>query len=99
MTKLYLDSASLTQKANDLEELNNRFLALVGNLNDREEVLAGMWEGPAHDEFRKAYHSDSVQMKNFYNAIVVYLTVLRQIISEYEKIEIINSERARTRTR
>jgi len=97
MTKLYLDTSALSAKADELERLNETFLQEVGVLNDNEEILAGMWEGPAKESFRNAYHRDSVQMKNFYNAIKIYVVQLRAIIEAYKRIEQLNNELARQR--
>ena len=98
MSLLYLDVAQLTERANELETLNEQFLNEICILNEREEELAGMWEGEAKESFRRAYASDSIQMKNFYNAIRVYVQQLRLIIECYRRYEAFNSELARTRT-
>ncbi len=97
MALLYLDVAQLTERANELETLNEQLLAEIGVLNEREAELAGMWEGEAKEEFRRAYASDAVQMKNFYNAIRIYIQQLRLIIECYRKYEAFNAALARSR--
>ena len=97
MTKTYLDAAALSAKADELETLNNQLLAEIGVLNDTEATLAGMWEGPAKESFRNAYASDSVQMKNFYNCVFVYVQVIRANVCRYRCIEMRNEEIARIR--
>lgn len=98
MALIYLDLAQLTEKANELETLNAQLLTEIGVLNDTEAELAGMWEGEAKEAFRRAYASDAIQMKNFYNAIVVYIQQLRLIIECYRRFEAFNREIAESRT-
>lgn len=98
MATLYLDLAQLTERANELETINEQFLTELAVLNDREAELAGMWEGEAKEAFRRAYASDAVQMKNFYNAISVYVQQLRIIIECYKRYEFVNRELATSRT-
>ncbi|MBQ6019659.1 MAG: WXG100 family type VII secretion target [Clostridia bacterium] len=98
MSTLYLDLATLQQRADELETMNERLLSEIATLNDTEAALAGMWEGPAKDAFRTAYHNDSVQMKNFYNAVRVYVQVLRAIIMYYRQVECMNRDIAVTRS-
>ncbi|MCH5197891.1 MAG: hypothetical protein J1E34_03195 [Oscillospiraceae bacterium] len=98
MSTVYLNSTSLNERVEELENLNEQLLAEIGTLNDNEAALAGMWEGPAKEAFRQAYASDSVQMKNFYNAIRVYIQVLRIILCNYRNTECQNENMARTRT-
>ena len=98
MTTLYLDTATLSAKADELEELDNLFLEEIQKLDDTEQALASMWEGPAKDSFRTAYHKDSTQMRNFYSAIRVYVMQLRLIIATYKRIECINSQIGENRT-
>ena len=98
MTNLYFDLAALRERADELERLNEQLLAEIETLNDQEAALAGMWEGPAKDAFRQAYHNDSVQMKNFYNAVRIYVQVLRMVIEFYAHTECVNRELAATRS-
>ncbi len=98
MSLLYLDLAQLTERANELEMLNEQLLTEIGVLNEREAELAGMWEGEAKEAFRNAYESDAIQMKNFYNAIRIYVQQLRFIIECYRRYEAYNCEVAGART-
>ena len=97
MSLLYLDVAQLTERANELEILNENFLNETEILNEREAELAGMWEGEAKESFRQAYASDAIQMKNFYNAIRIYIQQLRFIIECYRRYELTNVELASSR--
>ena len=97
MNNLYFDLVALRQRADELERLNEQLLAEIETLNDQEAALAGMWEGPAKDAFRQAYHNDSVQMKNFYNAVRIYVQVLRLVIEYYARTESSNCELATAR--
>lgn len=98
MAIIYLESSSLNEKANELEALNDRLLSIIENLNDYEENLSSMWEGDAKEAFRTAYRSDAIQMKNFYNAVFLYVVQLRLIIQRYRQCEMINTQTAVTRT-
>lgn len=98
MAYIYLESSSLSERANELEALNERLMGIIENLNDYEANLSSMWEGEAKDAFRTAYQRDAVQMRNFYNAIVVYVLKLRTIIERYRQREMMNVEKATTRT-
>ena len=95
---LYFDLAALKQRADELERLNEQLLSEINTLNDQEAALAGMWEGPAKDAFRQAHHNDSVQMKNFYNAVRVYIAVLNAIMAYYAQIEASNRDLATARS-
>ena len=95
---LYFDLAALKQRAEELERLNEQLLSEINTLNDQEAALAGMWEGPAKDAFRQAYHNDSVQMKNFYNAVRVYIAVLNAIMAYYAQMEASNRDLATVRS-
>lgn len=98
MTTTYLDSAALTERVNELETINESFLSEIGVMNDTEATLSGLWEGEAKEAFSQAYRNDSIQMKNFYNAIRIYVQVLRIIISNYVQIERQNAECATARS-
>ena len=97
MCIIYYDSAALRERADELERLNEQLLVEIETLNDQEAALAAMWEGPAKDAFRQAYHNDSIQMKNFYNAVRVYIQVLLILIEYYARTENMNCDLARSR--
>ena len=98
MTIIYFDLAVLSAKADELEGLNERLLGEITTMNETESALAGMWEGPAKESFRQAYERDAVQMKNFYNAIRVYIEILRLLIANYRAIESQNEMLGQQRT-
>ena len=98
MAFIYLEASSLSEKANELEALNEHLLIIIENLNDYEANLSSMWEGEAKEAFRTAYQRDAIQMKNFYNAIFLYVAQLRVIIERYRQREMLNTQTAATRT-
>lgn len=98
MAFIYLEASSLSEKANELEALNEHLLIIIENLNDYEANLSSMWEGEAKEAFRSAYQRDAVQMKNFYNAIFLYVAQLRVIIERYRQREMLNTQTAVART-
>lgn len=98
MAQFYVDASSLRTKVSELQQLNSSFKNEIGNLQETEQVLAGMWEGSAKDAFRNAFNSDMVQMSNFYNAINTFADRLQEIIAQYEQAESANAQLASTRT-
>lgn len=98
MAYIYMESSSLSEKVNELDALNERLMTIILNLNDYEANLASMWEGETKDTFHTAYQRDQNQMKSFYNAILAYIIKLCAIIERYRQCEMINTERAFTRT-
>ena len=98
MAQFYVDASSLRTKVSELQQLNNSFKSEMDNLQETEQILAGMWEGSAKDAFRTAFNSDIVQMSNFYNAINTFADRLQEIVVQYERAESTNTQLASTRT-
>lgn len=98
MAEIFVDVASLKTKIEELNNLNEQFNNQLVSLQETEAALAGMWEGPSKEAFRRAFHNDAVQMKNFYNAIRVYVQQLTIILNSYAKAESTNVELANQRS-
>lgn len=97
MAQIYVDTASLRNKMEELSELNEQFRNEVANLKEIEQSLAGMWEGTSKETFHNAFNSDATQMNNFYNAIAQFISRLGVIITKYETAESKNTEIASAR--
>ncbi len=80
-----------------LTNLNRQFKSAVNTLESTERQLNGMWEGEAKQAFDRAFHSDKVQMDNFYNALQQYINVLTNSLSEYQRTEGQNTQIANSR--
>jgi WXG100 family type VII secretion target len=80
-----------------LQEFNNTFNNQKKELAETGASLNTMWEGEAKDKFTEEFNRDQIQMGNFYNAIANYVTVLGNIIAQYEKAEMSNLDIATTR--
>lgn len=98
MAEFSVIMSDLKTKADELTELNQQFFTQVGNLEETEGALNGMWEGEAKNQFHIAFTSDVGQMHKFYNAIGQYVEALNAILSLYSKAEGQNVEIAKTRT-
>jgi len=98
MPKINVAPQELISKANQLQQLNQRFFASVHQLESLEGALNRMWDGEANDSFHRAFQSDKVQMTNFYNAIQQYVQKLKEIAARYQQAEAINTDTAKTRT-
>lgn len=79
--------ATLKAKSNELKQTNAKFKSQIQQLRTQESSLNQMWDGEANDKFHAAFHKDTVQMDNFYNAIEKYCKSLTDIARKYEQIE------------
>lgn len=98
MANISVNTAQLAAQADELEALNGQFFGAIDNLNTTELYLFLGWEGEANTEFHSAFSNDIVQMKNFYNAVGMYVARLREIIARYQLAEERNAEIGRDRT-
>lgn len=97
MAELKVTASQLLSKAEELKNLNSTFNSRANALEETETALAGMWDGEAKEAFHKAFISDRTQMKNFYNAIEQYVSVMEQIAAKYSQAEASNVETATSR--
>lgn len=97
MAEIIVTSATLRSKAEELNQLNEQFKNAVTSLTEEENTLRTQFEGEASDAFHAAFQKDTVQMQNFYNAIVQYVQKLTEIAAAYEKAEQANVSTATTR--
>lgn len=88
---------TLTNKANELKNLNSRFKSQYENLKSTEGRLNGMWEGEAKTAFHNAFSKDIVQMQNFHDLVDRYIASLNQIAAKYQAAESKNLGTASTR--
>ncbi|MBO6142551.1 MAG: WXG100 family type VII secretion target [Lachnospira sp.] len=94
MGLIRVDSHQLKAQAEQLKQLNATFKNTTSDLEASEENLNSMWEGDANDQFHKAFKSDKTQMDNFYNAIEKYVSVLQEMVANYESVEAVNTDTA-----
>ncbi len=96
-SEIQVTSEQLRRKAEELNEMNEKFLSARNELIEQESALRGGFEGETSDAFHTAFTRDVTQMQNFYNAIVVYVRNLLQIAANYESAENANTATARER--
>lgn len=97
MANIYVTFEQLKAQAENLNQLNESFLANVNELEGIEAQLGGMWEGAAKEAFHHAFTNDKIQMENFHNAIAMYVQSLLAIAAKYLQAESANVETATTR--
>ena len=97
MSEIIVTSATLRNKAEELNQMNEQFKSAVSSLSDEENTLRSQFEGEASDAFHQAFSQDVTQMNNFYNAIAQYVQKLLQIAEAYEKAEQANVSTATAR--
>lgn len=97
MAEILVTAATIRNKAQELENLNEQFKARVAELENQEASLNSMWEGDANTAFHNAFQRDKSQMTNFYNLIIQYVQTLENIAAEYERAEALNTETGNTR--
>ena len=96
-SEIRVTTAQLRSKKEELQNMNQKFVEIVGNLETTVHTLDGSWEGEAHDSFYAAFNKDKTQMTNFSNAIKAYVQALDTIIQKYEATEQMNTGIAKTR--
>lgn len=97
MAEFQVTSATLKQKADELNTLNNNFSKKVEDLMSAEKILSGMWEGQAKEAFESAFNTDIGKMGQFKSAVDEYYSRLLTIISQYEQAEAKNVSIGTTR--
>lgn len=88
----------LRNKAEELRDLNQRFLSEEEKLNNYHDALNGMWEGETKESFSREFIRDKGRMDNFFNAINQYIEALNLVASKYEEAESRNVALANSRT-
>ena len=97
MSMFRVSPAELKSQADRLRDLNLKFREEVQKMNEREQALSKMWEGPARDEFHNAYQTDFEKFGVFYKGINDVVTRLVEAASDYSRAENTNVSTARTR--
>lgn len=98
MSGFEVNYEELYRRADQLDEMNNRFKSMISSLSEKEASLNSMWEGEARDQFHSAFMSDLNQMNVFHSTVVKYVAALRKIAQMYNQQEMANLDIARTRT-
>ena len=88
---------TLRDKASELRSQNKTLRSHIENLSSQENALSGMWEGEAHDTFRREFQKDISKIQNFCSAIDQYASALDTIAAQYEAAENKNTGIANTR--
>lgn len=97
MGEFRVTTATLQNKALELQQKNSQFKTAMDTLRQQEETLNGEWDGDAHDAFDREFKRDINRMTEFYNAIEDYAQKLQLIAKEYATAEKVNLATASTR--
>lgn len=98
MAEMIVTIGQMKHTADQLQNLNERFKACVGQLESAEAALNGMWDGEANNTFHNEFMKDKVQMMNFYTLILLYVARLLQAMVRYQRTEIMNQQISQNRT-
>lgn len=90
--------AQLTQQAQDLQALNERFKTEVTAMTEKEEALSSMWEGEARNAFHNAFATDVQKFQEFYNTVARFVQTLGENAQKYQKAEAQSAAIATTRS-
>lgn len=96
MAQIMVTSATLRNKKQELQQLNKKLKAELGNMETTVGTLKQSWTGEAHDAFYNQFNKDKIQVNNFYNAIEKYCTSLDEMIRKYEQTEAKNKQIAKS---
>ena len=94
MSFYQVTSKELRAKADELRNLDGRFLSEMEKLTSYHDALSGMWEGDAKEGFSKVFMRDKTGMDNFKRAIDQYIEALIVIANRYEEAEMKNASLA-----
>lgn len=78
---------TLRDKATELRNQNKTLRNQIESLRTQENSLDGMWEGEAHDTFKKDFTKNMTRMDEFCAAIDAYANALDTIATKYENAE------------
>lgn len=88
----------LRDKASELRNQNKTLRSQLETLRSQESNLSGMWEGEAHDSFKREFTKDLTRIDEFCAAIDAYANALDTIATQYETAENKNTGIANSRT-
>lgn len=91
-------SGELRQNAEELNELNKRFLLETENLMNCQVELKNDWTGEANDSFNREFLKDKSHLDSFHNIVGQYVQSLLTIADKYEEAENRNLSLAGSRT-
>lgn len=98
MAYFQVTSSELKQKAEELSNLNQRFMNEVEGLVNSQASLKSSWEGEANEAFNSEFLRNKVQLDNFKSAVAQYVDALMVISAKYEEAEARNLSLAGTRS-
>ncbi len=99
MQALVADYSGLNEKMLKMGELISQMAKAIDDLEENVERLDISWSGEANTQFMLAFYDDFNKMRNLIESMLKFKKTLRQIIFEYQKTELMVSERVKeTRT-
>ena len=97
MARVVVDTAKLTQVANELRSLNNQLKNEASTMRSNQQSLNAQWDGPSHDNFNQAFTRNVGEFEAFSRLIDEYANKLDSFVRDYVSTENRNKEIARTR--
>ncbi len=93
MQALTADYTGLNEKMLKMGELINKMAKAIDELEENVERLDISWGGEANTQFMLAFYEDFYKMRSLTESMLGFRKMLRQIIYEYQKAELMVSER------
>lgn len=95
--KIRVSTRELRNRANELENLNEKFHQEVMKLRQDETNLNSSYEGDAQKKFHEQFTLDVEKFDKFYTMIQQYIVQLRSDADQYDRTENINVDIASRR--
>ncbi|MDO4623022.1 MAG: WXG100 family type VII secretion target [Eubacteriales bacterium] len=90
-----ISTSMIRKQAESLETKSNKIKMQLQDLQRAEQNLGSMWDGPSKQSFDATFKNNYAEYEKFKMMIDQYAAKLRDIASEYERIEKENEQIAR----
>lgn len=98
MSTFNVTASELQSAISTLQEDNTQFRSRLSELLNKQQELAGQWQGDANTAFNNAFNSDKGQWDSFASLVDQYIQALQEILKIYETAESTNTMTAQNRT-
>ena len=85
--RIEVTSATLRQRADQLEQLNTNYKGKVVSLNDKEIQLNGQWDGEANTVFHNEFIRNKACLDKFAQIVDTYTAAMRSAAAKYDAAE------------
>lgn len=97
MAQFQVTSATLTQKAGDLQTWIGKLSTLKSDYETASAALNSKWDGEAKNAFQTTLSQNIATLQSYITEVGKYVTALQTIVSQYETTEGENVTIAQTR--